>query len=362
VVGWYRRELDRVLAARGWTRTSSGHSDLGFEPDLAKTFNRGFTTYLLHGRTEPPGALDSPKMVGELLGAVAATHGRSFVLDTPVVLSPGDGLCWFDAHHELCGTVINAVQPGTTAPGQVLVTPQESAGIHPGLTIYRNHDHTFLRRVERSRPVRKIAVHLRLETAPTGFVLHADDQDGNRATGTLTSDKVPAHKPDQAEDTTRRQLAKTGHTPFTCTGVDLAWERPYFLPVADLNTLRRDTLDRLAAVRRANHPVTRGEIVRNQVPYPETALTYHGNALNRQAVSFYQRHGVREVAPAAESGLDMQGRVVMRSRYCILHQLGLCDGTRRAGELRGPFFLVDEDGHRHALRFHCRECEMEIVY
>jgi collagenase-like PrtC family protease len=362
VVGWYRRHLDRVLAARGWAPSSSGRSSIGFEPDVSKTFNRGFTTYFLLGRAEPPGAPDSPKMVGEYAGTVSAVQGQSFVLNTAVSLNSGDGLCWFDAQHELCGTVVNAVSRTGCRPGEVSVTPEKVAGIGKGLPIYRNHDHAFLRQVERSRPARKIAVHLRLENSPAGLALHVEDEDGNTATGTLTAEKLPAHQPDKAEATTRKQLGKTGNTPYASAGVELAWDRPYFLPVAALNTLRRETLDRLSAVRTANRPVMQGQILRNQVPYPETTLTYRGNALNRQAVAFYQRHGVERIAPAAESGLDLQGEVVMRTRYCLRHQLGGCDGRHKTGELREPLYLVDEDGHRYRLRFNCADCEMEIVY
>jgi 23S rRNA 5-hydroxycytidine C2501 synthase len=144
--------------------------------------------------------------------------------------------------------------------------------------------------------------------------------------------------------------------------VELAWDRPCFLPVAALNTLRRETLDRLSAARAANRPTMQGQILRNQVPYPDTTLTYRGNALNRQAVAFYQRHGVEEIAPAAESGRDLHGEVVMRTRYCIRQQLGLCDGTHKSAKLREPLHLVDKEGHRYRLRFNCAACEMEIMY
>ncbi len=372
VVSWYRRELDRVLAARGggsssggpnpWGRSSSGRSSIDFEPDLSKTFNRGYTTHFLQGRGEPAGAPDSPKMVGEYLGTVSAVRGPHFVLETTIPLHSGDGLCWFDDQHTLGGTVVNAVQSVAPDSLAVRVTPDKITGIHEGLKVYRNHDHTFLRQIERSRPVRKIAVRLRLENKPEGFVLYARDEDGNVAAAMLAAEAVPAHKPERAGAAARKQLGKTGDTPFACTHVDLAWDRPYFLPVAALNALRRETLERLVAARAANRPRMRGEILRNEAPYPETALTYRGNALNQQAVAFYRRHGVEEVAPAAESGLMMGGRVVMRTRYCIQHQLGLCDGVSKAGRLKGPLYLVDEDGHRYRLRFDCGVCEMEVLY
>ncbi|MGD9316641.1 MAG: U32 family peptidase [Anaerolineae bacterium] len=359
VVSWYRQELDRLLAARELNRSSSGQSKIGFEPDLTKTFNRGFTTYFLGGRAESPGAVESPKMVGQYVGTVAAVKSRCFLLDTAISLTSGDGLCWFDTQGRLRGTVINSAHP--TQSG-IEITPEKIAGIRPGLEIYRNHDHAFLRQVQRSRPQRRIAIRLRLDTTPRGFVLLAEDEDGNTAIGALTAKKVPAQKPDQAEAITRRQLAKTGRTPFICTEVELAWERAYFLPMASLNALRREALDQLGQTRAANRPLMQGQILRNQVPFPESVLTYRGNALNQQARDFYRRHGVQEIAIAAESGLDMLGEVVMRSRYCIQHQLGFCDGTTRASSLREPLCLVDDHGHRYRLRFRCADCEMEVIY
>lgn len=365
VVSWYRRQLDHVLAARGESQSSSGHSTLDLKPDVSKTFNRGFTTHFLQGRAEPPGAIDSPKMIGEHVGTVTAVQGQSFVLNTAVSLHSGDGLCWFDAENELRGTVVNAAH---SIPQGVRVTPEKMAGIRPGLPIYRNRDHAFLRQVERCRPTRKIAVRLRLESTAEGFLLHAEDEDGNTAAAPLATEKAVAQKPDKAQATTRKQLGKTGDTPFACSGVELDWDRPYFLPVAMLNALRREAMERLSAARATNRPVMRGQILHNTVPYPETTLTYRGNVLNHKAVAFYRRHGVQEIAPAAESGLDMHGKVVMRTRYCIQHQLGLCDGarhgpgSRQSGRPREPLYLVDPDGHRYRLRFNCADCEMEVVY
>jgi 23S rRNA 5-hydroxycytidine C2501 synthase len=134
------------------------------------------------------------------------------------------------------------------------------------------------------------------------------------------------------------------------------------VPIAALNALRRDALGELLAVRAAGRPVCRGEVGRNDAPYHEARLSYQGNVLNRQAAAFYRRHGVLEIEAAAESGLDMRGRAVMRTRYCLAHQLGLCCGDRRRRDLREPLTLVDEDGRRYGLRFDCRACEMEVVF
>jgi hypothetical protein len=55
----------------------------------------------------------------------------------------------------------------------------------------------------------------------------------------------------------------------------------------------------------------------------------------------------------------------MRTRYCVQHQIGLCDSTlgdRKAPSRAGPLYLVDEDGRRYRLRFRCAECEVEVIY
>ena len=142
------------------------------------------------------------------------------------------------------------------------------------------------------------------------------------------------------------------------------WSWPGIVPIfcrEPLNALRRETLARLSAARAANRPVMAGGQVRNDVPFPESAVTFRGNALNQKAVAF-SKAGVEEIGPAAESGLDLRGEVVMRTRYCIKHELGLCDGSHKSGDLREPLYLVDPDGHRYRLRFNCGGCEMELVY
>jgi len=54
--------------------------------------------------------------------------------------------------------------------------------------------------------------------------------------------------------------------------------------------------------------------------------------LNHKARAFYRRHQVRDIEPAAESGLAMQGRVVMTTRYCGTRHSPL-GGDRRTDHL-----------------------------
>ena len=356
VVSHYRRQLDGLLRERGLSKSSSGQSKIDFKPDPGKTFNRGYTTYFLHGYGASHGSVDTPKMVGEFVGQITAMGKRSFELEPGAIpLHNGDGLCFFDSSGELRGTTVNGVRG-------ITIFPHKLGGLERGVRIYRNHDHVFLGQLKKRRVERKIEVRLKLNETPKGVFLSAVDEDGNTTMGVLAGDKAKAQKPEKALATIQKQLRKMGGTEFTCTELEIDWQDAYFIPVSALNGLRRRTLEKLAVAREQNRPRLRRTITPNNTPHPEKTLTYLGNVLNEQAAAFYGRHGVEQIDPAAESGMMMHGQRVMRTRYCIKHQLGLCHREGDVRPLQEPLFLVDEAGHEYRLRFDCAVCEMEVFF
>jgi len=368
VVSAYRQALDAVMAPRGLRRSSSGQSRVDFTPNVHKTFNRAYTPYFLHGRERSPGSLDTPKMIGEPVGTITELGARTFTINTAVELHNGDGLSFFDTTDTLCGTVVNGTQ--RTLQG-LSVTPNAMNGLRVGTKIHRNRDHIYLSLIENGSPQRTIGIRIRLSETADGFELRVEDEDGITANVRMVEEKSPARKPQQAEENARRQLGKTGGTPFHSEGVTLDWEKPYYLPFSTLNKLRRAALERLLESRIDHRPVMSDSVQRNDTAYPATRLDFRGNALNAKAVAFYHRHGVTEVEPAAESGLDMRGRVVMTTRYCIKEELGWCPRQKSAGADEAPepdetLHLLDEHGHRYELRFRCHQapegCGMDIIY
>ncbi len=360
VVGHYRRKLDAVLAELGGRRASSGTTTLGFEPDPDKTFNRGYTTYFLHGRGATVASPDSPKHVGEPLGRVADVRRDSFALETTASLHSGDGISFFGRNQELHGTVVNQVDGAA-------VFPEKLGGIERGVRVFRNHDHAFVSQVARSRNQRRITVNLRLTEAVAGFRLDARDEDGVTASCEIDCAHVWADNPAQARLVLERQLAKLGASEFCAARVDLDLPRMPHLPLAALNGLRRALVEELRRQRARLRRVRTVAHAPNQVAFPERELSFLGNVLNHKAASFYRRHGVGRIEPAAESGLDMRGRRVMLSRTCIKYEMGCC--PRASGDLSPrhpaePWFLVDDEGRRLRLDFQCGEryCAMEIVY
>jgi len=349
VVGFYRKKLDEILAKYGLHKSSSGTVDLGFEPDPAKTFNRGYTCYFLHGNTKRIASVETPKMVGEVVGWVKNVRGCEVTLCGPSVLRPGDGVAFFDNKGELCGSTVNA------SCGN-LITLETPQGIQAGAKLFRNRDHAFLSRIENARPRRTISVSLSIHDTGEGIALEALDEDGISAAIPLVGSTEPAAKPDQARETICRQLSRTGGTHFDCRSVEVEPPIVPFMPISALNSLRRQVLDKLTTARNRARP--RGE----RIPAPgkpgrcAESLSFESNVLNREAEAFYRRCGAMHIEPAAESGLDMRGRRLMTTRYCIRRELGICPGSSAADLL----YLRDTEGRILRLEFDCARCGMDI--
>ena len=229
------------------------------------------------------------------------------------------------------------------------------------MVIYRNYDHEFITQLNNSRIERKIGVQMTFRATPRGFLLSAMDEDGNQVAHEFVCEKEPARNKEQAMNSLRKQLIKCGATEFECMNLEIDLPEAYFLPVAQLNALRREALEKLTVFRAQQRPRIQGSILKNSVPYPEKELSYLGNVLNQRAEAFYRRHGVTRIEPAAESGLDLHGKKVMTTKYCLRQQLGLCAKNLDISvNFTEPIYLIDEHGQEYQLRFHCVTCEMDV--
>lgn len=353
-VSFYRRELDRLLDGNIFNRASSGTSIPGFNPDPAKSFNRGFTDFFIQPDSRVA-ALDSPKSRGELLGRVTDCNGVSFVLNSPAMLAAGDGVCFLDPNEGLQGTRIRSVERGRAYP-------EHMHSIVSGTDIFRNLDRVFQNTLKQAKPTRTITIECVFRETPDGFMLSASDEDNVSARAILISPHSPAEKPDLALQTIQKQLTKFGGTEFSCADLGIQTERVCFIPTALLNSLRRDLVEQLRQERERLRPRPKGGYIKNSVPFYRDSLGFEANVLNSRARAFYQRHGVIDIALAAESGPILPGSVVMRSRYCLRRELGLCgDALSKAG-FQEPLYLADPEGKTCRLEFDCVVCEMRLIW
>jgi len=351
VVSFYRRELDKMMAKKGGTRPSIGKSFSGFEPDLAKTFNRGYTEYFIDGNPADIASPDTPKFVGEPLGLVFDVKSGSFRIHGAEKLHPGDGISFFDKTGVLSGSLVNGVSDGR-------VRADNMKGMENGTAVYRNLDKEFIRALQRAGSQRKLALRLEFFDCDGGFMLKASDERGAAAEVKWRGVKSQAQKPEQALDTIRKQLSKLGETEYYLEALDLKLSKPYFLPVSALNELRREALAALERAQLPPAPRETAELVPNEYPYPAGKLDYTGNVLNALAGRFYKRHGVKEIAMAAEGGADLSDKPLMTTKFCIRRRLGLC----KKGKEVEPLYLADAEGRRFRLEFDCVRCVMRLYF
>jgi len=354
VVAFYRRELDRLLDGSAYASASTGTSNPGFTPNPAKSFNRGFTDFFIQPDSRI-GSLDSPKSRGEPIGTVRTCRADSFALDTPVELVPGDGICFFDTTGKLQGTRISAVEKGR-------VYPERIDSIVPGTPLCRNLDRAFQKALRQAQPERTITVSCVFMEIVDGFMLSGQDENGVSAEACIESQKKPAQQSARTLQTIERQLTKFGGTEFRCAALDVQLSQPWFIPTSLLNSLRRDFVENLRRERARLRPVTTGGPVKNSVPFYQKSLGFEANVLNAKARDFYRRHGVVEIAPAAETGPVAPGTTVLRSRYCLRRELGLCGAALRQAGFEEPLFLTGPEGNTCRLEFDCTACEMKLVW
>ena len=236
VTAAYSEALNAIIRQHPdrYCRASRGQCTYTFRPDLYKTFNRGFTTYFLHGRQPDIFSPDTPKALGEYVGRVKELRRDSFNVAGTATFANGDGLCFFNADNELEGFRVNR------AEGNRLFPQQMPTNLHPGVSLYRNNDQQFERLLSRPSSERRILIRLSLGVTSDGFSLSAEPVGTPAATPvevTIACEHQQAAKPQH--DNIVCQLSKLGGTIYECSGVDLPDSFGYFIPNSTLTELRR---------------------------------------------------------------------------------------------------------------------------
>ncbi|HTX86859.1 MAG TPA: U32 family peptidase [Candidatus Nanoarchaeia archaeon] len=354
VTAKYRQELDKIIAASAgkYVRAASGKIELGFQPDLNKTFNRGYTEYFLRGRQ---GEIISPltqKSLGELIGKVKSAERSHFGLDQKHDLKNGDGICWFDRDGQLVGTNINLVRDGKIYPNKVLP-------LSVGAEIYRNENPSFEKAVERGVS-RRVSVDFIIKETKAGFNLEAIDEDGNSVSLKLPAKLETAAKPELSLKNWREQLGKLGETIFYAREIIFDWSKPYFVPLSVLNDWRRKLALALLKKRLRSYPRVKVDHRKTNHPFYRDKLDYSFNAANKLARAFYLRHGVKKIDPAFELQNDHRDRKLMTCRHCLKYWLGFCPRKGKAiPDFQEPLYLI-QNKRKFRLNFDCGNCQMEI--
>ena len=353
ITAYYRKKLDAVLSRRPeYRRASAGRSTYTFEPVAEKSFNRGFTPFLLEGRTADITAFNTPKSLGEPAATVKEINGNSVTVAGLKQLSNGDGLVFFNRKGELEGFRVNRVEANRVFP---LDMPQ----LTPKTPLYRNFDQAFDKLLAKPSAERKLSVEIEFLDNPFGFTLCMEDETGARIMLTEPFAKELARR--ERQDNIRTQLSKLGNTPFEASKVVVGLSENWFVPSSLLADMRRRGVEKLLEARRARYP--RETVKRVQpsvsIPFPERQLTYLGNVANGKARSFYQDHGVEQIDPAFELS-PRKDVPLMFTKHCLRYSMGWCPTYQKdKSPYKEPYYLLYKDT-RLRLQFDCKHCQMLV--
>ena len=354
VTAAFRKAVDQFIRENpGYCRGSSGVSEFAFSPDPAKTFNRGYTPYFTFGRNEKIASTDTQKSIGQYVGKIAGV-GKDFFRTDACDLHNGDGLCFFTKKNDLSGFRVNRIDQGRIYPNSMM-------GLETGMSLYRNYDTAFTRLLKKSSASRRIAVEMSFIRENARICLTVRDEDGNEARTVSTVPFTPPKDPLRARQQIETHLSSTGNTPYRVTGLTIRPQQPGFFPASTINSIRREALQNLTAIRLEKYPRSIIRFVPNDTPCPEKTLDYHANILNDHARRFYERHGVLAIEPAFEALSDTAGMTVMTSRYCIRHQLDLCPRYGAKGPSSQKPLTLRDRHHMYRLEFDCRQCRMLVI-
>ena len=356
VTAAYSRRLDEIVAAHPdkYRRASFGRVDYGFDPDLRKTFNRGYTTYFADGRQPDIFSPDTPKALGEYVGKVKEVKRQCLTVSGVASFANGDGLCFINADRQLEGFRVNR------AEGNHLYPSSMPRNLRQGVALYRNNDQQFERLLSRPSAVRRLSITMSLSATESGFALDVATEDGRKARVEAKAEHTVAQKP-QHENIVR-QLSKLGTTIYDCTNITIPDDFPWFVPSSLLAQMRRD-----ACAEVSEHSLT------SKNPSPQSVhlspLTYKNpsrppyllNASNTLAVEFYRQLGVEASAFETQKKHGV-GEKLMQCRFCLRHALGYCvNKGGRKPQWKEPLFLRLPDGRKFQLQFNCKRCEMYLL-
>ena len=361
VVREYSLAMDALCEAQPerWCRASFGRVSGGFTPATDRTFNRGYTSLWLDGKRGRWSSMDAPKSMGEFVGTVRSVRaergGCSIVLSPAdgVRLGNGDGFA-FAGRGGIVGFRGDVCEGNT-----IRCKPVE--GLKAGTKLYRNINSAFERELERNMPRREIGVTLDVGiSGKYNIDITATSEDGRQVSSPFKSDLDTAENRERQEAMIREQLSKrSGHYLFRVDSFDIQTPGGSLplLSASLLNSIRRLVASDLDALPCGTLPMATGR-KDPSVKVGDTELSYKYNVSNTSARTLYNARGAASVAPAYEIAHQRDAEL-MRTRYCIRYELGMCPVHQGAKESR-PLFLLN-NGRRLALHFDCAKCEMTVT-
>lgn len=340
---YFRQKADGVIKLRNLKKASSGNCILNFEPDLAKTFNKGYTDYFIHGRKKEMYSVND--IAGDFVGAAVNFKNYSFEIDSNTNLSIGDKLRYRDKDNKVKSIHI-------TKKNNCIYTCTETEDNLEGINLYRYFDAEANYIIKNSKNFRVIPVKIEIEEESDLYKINAYDEDNNKICLNYKKTQNSTSKKDLSEE-----LAQIDIDEFVFEDIGFSGEYLYM----NAKSIREQMAEKLRETRKINRPKLEKTTVDNDCKYPDK-ITYLDNLVNSKAEKFYQRHGVTEIEKGMETNKIIKGKQILTGKYCIKNELNFCTKTCPTNPPPEPWYLEDTEGKKHQVIFDCTKCEMKIIH
>ena len=362
VVRDYSMALDELTARHPekYVRGAFGKVRGGFTPDTRKTFNRGYTELFIDGRRGQWASMDAAKSMGEEIGTVTSVSRDGIMVrlaEKSIILNNGDGFSFVAKDGSVCGF------RGDVCEGN-RIRCKSIPSLYSGARLFRNINASFEKEMERNRCVREIhaEVSLGFEKADEGWkaLISCITEDGRHVEETFDAGDQDAGNVERMHSVLETQLCKTsGMFRFSIKSIDSAIGLP-FMSASQVNGMRRSLAERLESM-----PCNKRDLLSRKIEkaygWKNTAqkeISYKSNVSNRLSENIYKECGAERIEEAYELSHSPEAEL-MRTKYCIKYELGMCPVHHKASAGK-PLFLLN-NGQRFALHFDCRNCEMTVT-
>lgn len=360
-VGFYSQLLDKLVAASEgrYERASVGRRQLAFVPDVAKSFNRGFTQYFTTG-TPPKGmplrmaTIDTAGATGERIGTVAALLPKGAIKLRPadgITLSSGDGISFLAPDGTVEGFRVNKVEGAVIYPAPGSKLPER------GVELRRTLDAARRRMLARNDTAsRLIPLDITLRRVSSGRIVAETTDNMRELTVSVATDE--SYSDSASSPQARRRhgvMEKLGGSIYTLGHFTDLIPDDIFIPASSLTALRRRLIEALDAAAAATY----------RFPKPGKAsagAVDSGNNIANRAWRSIASGGRDAVEVTHPDGKNMEGERVMTTRYCLRRESGRCLQTPAGREWRGPLTLTDAAGNSFRVDFDCAHCRMHLYW
>ena len=363
VVRDYSMALDSLVSGNPdrYERGSFGTIYGGFTPDTRKTFNRGYTELYIDGKRGSWACMDAAKSMGEEIGTVTALNGDKSSIQIKfaskdIALANGDGFSFVAKDGSVTGFRGDVC-------GGASIKCKSTPSLYVGAKIYRSLNAVFEKELERQACTRRISAEVNIsfvnEDGEWTAKAVAITEDGRMAEVCHEAGNQTADNQERMLSTIGAQIGKsTGMFTFSLGSIVHDGAVP-FMPASAINAIRRslaETLDRIPCISKELCNIRPDTGHGKELPLDK--VSYKSNVSNEISKAVYIAAGAVEIEEAYELG-HQDGAELMRTRYCIRYELGMCPKYHKVKD-SGALFLLN-NGQRFSLHFDCKNCEMTLV-